>query len=301
MVLVSASAFAANSILGKVAYANGFHVFQLLATRFVLASVGMWALALFLGQSPLRIPPRSARRLFALGFFIYTAQSTSYFTALQTLPASLCVLIVYVYPSLTVLAGRLFLGRAITRWHVIALASSFAGIALLLGGAQFALGWGLVFAVAAPVIYTTYILLGEKLMTGVPALGASAVIFTGAALAFCVLAAAGGQIELPHGAGGWAIAFAIAVIPTMVAISLLMSGLSRVGASRAALLSTIEPVVTVALAAVVLGERLSVLQAVGGVLVVLAVVVVVEAARRTNARAVRIGTPPSGFIGDIRA
>ena len=274
MVLVSAAAFAANSILAKVAYDVGFHVFQLLAIRFVLAAMGMWGIALFLGQNPLRLERGRLLQLFALGFFVYTGQSTAYFLALQTLPASLCVLIVYIYPSLTVLAGWLFLRRAITRWHLTALVSSFLGIALLLGGAQFAFAWALVFAIAAPVIYTTYILLGEKVMAGTPALGASAVIFTGAALAFCILAPIAGQVALPRGLAGWSVGVAIAVIPTMVAISLFMAGLPRVGASRAALLSTIEPVVTVALAAVVLGERLTGVQAVGGLLVVLAVVVV---------------------------
>lgn len=277
MILVSAAAFAANSILAKLAYAAGFHVFQLLAIRFVLGALGMWGIALVLGQNPLRLQRRRLLQLFALGLFVYTGQSTSYFVALQTLPASLCVLIVYIYPSLTVIAGWLFFRRAVTRWHLIALASSFAGIALLVGGARFALAWALLFAVAAPVIYTTYILLGEKVMAGVPAAGASAVIFSGAAVSFCILATVTGELALPSGTRGWAVAVAIAVIPTMLAISLFMAGLPRVGASRAALLSTIEPVVTVLLAAVVLGERLSPIQLLGGLLV-LAAVVVVQAA-----------------------
>jgi drug/metabolite transporter (DMT)-like permease len=60
----------------------------------------------------------------------------------------------------------------------------------------------------------------------------------------------------------------------MLAITLFLGGLPRVGASRAALLSTWEPVVTVMLAAVILGDRLSVVQVIGGLLVLLAVVVV---------------------------
>lgn len=274
MVIVSAAAFAANSILAKLAYAAGFHVFQLLAIRFVLGALGMWGIALLLGQNPLRFGRRRLLQLFALGLLVYTGQSTAYFLALQTLPASLCVLIVYIYPSLTVLAGRLLFQRAITRWQIAALVSSFLGIALLLGGARFTLAWALVFAVAAPVIYTTYILLGERVMAGMPAAGASAVIFSGAALSFCILATFTGQAALPSDGRGWAVAFAIAIIPTMVAISLFMAGLPRVGASRAALLSTVEPVVVVLLAAVILGERLSAIQGLGGALVVLAVVAV---------------------------
>jgi len=53
-----------------------------------------------------------------------------------------------------------------------------------------------------------------------------------------------------------------------------MAGLPRVGAARAALVSTVEPVITVLLAVVILGERLSAVQVVGGVLVLLAVILV---------------------------
>ena len=274
MVLVSATAFGTISILAKVAYSVGFEVYQLLAFRFVVASLGMWGIALALRQNPLRLPRRRLLQLFALGAAVYTAQSLTYFLALQALPASLCILIVYIYPSLVVIAGWLFLRRSITRWHGIALMSSFLGVVLLLGGARFTLAWALIFAIVAPIIYTTYILLGERLMASVPAVGASAVIFTGAALAFCALGAFSRQLVLPRGASGWAVGIGIAVVPTMIAISFFMAGLPRIGANRASLLSTWEPVVTVLLAVILLGDRLSLVQAVGGLLVLLAVVVV---------------------------
>jgi drug/metabolite transporter (DMT)-like permease len=70
------------------------------------------------------------------------------------------------------------------------------------------------------------------------------------------------------------VAVGIALFPTMLAISLFMAGLPRVGAARAALVSTVEPVITVLLAAVILGDRLSGVQMGGGVLVLLAVILV---------------------------
>jgi len=100
------------------------------------------------------------------------------------------------------------------------------------------------------------------------------VIMSGAALAFCVLAALKHELALPRNSTGWAVGVGIALVPTMVAISLFLAGLPRVGAARAALLSTWEPVVTVVLAVVILGDRLSLLQVLGGVLVIVAVIVV---------------------------
>jgi drug/metabolite transporter (DMT)-like permease len=274
MVLVSATGFGTLAIFGKLAYQAGLGTEQTLAFRFLLAAIGMLVLARLLGQNPLRIERSRLLTLLALGAIFYTAQSLTFFIALRSLPASMVVLIAYIYPSLVVVAGWLFLRRAVSVWHGIALAASFAGVAMLVGGAHFQLSWALVLAIASPTVYTVYILIGERVMTAVPAVAASAVIMTGAAFAFCLLAALNNQVALPRSASGWAVGVGIALFPTMLAISLFLAGLPRVGAARAALISTWEPVVTVTLAVVVLGDRFSIVQVAGGMLVLLAVVLV---------------------------
>ena len=274
MVLISATGFGTNAVLAKLAYRAGLGTQQTLAFRFVLGAIGMWAIAVFLRQNPLRFERRRLLTLLALGGVFYTGQSLTYFLALRTLPASLCVLIAYIYPSLVVVAGWLFLGRKVSAVHTAALGASFLGVLLLVGGAQFQIAWALVLAIAAPTIYTGYILVGESVMSSVPAAGASAVITSGAALSFCIIAGFTGELAWPGTAAGWAVAFAIALFPTMVAISLFLAGLPRIGAARASLLSTWEPVVTVILAVVLLGDRFSITQFVGGVLILGAVIVV---------------------------
>lgn len=281
MVLVSATAFGTNGIFAKLAYRAGLGTTQTLAFRFVLAALGMWGLALVLRQNPLRFDRRMLASLLALGVVVYTAQSLTYFTALQTLPASLCVLIVYIYPSLVVIAGRLFLHRPVTRWHALALGASFTGLVLLVGGAELRIAWGLAFALAAPVIYTAYILLSERVMSAAPAVGASAVIMSGAGITFAAIAALQGQLRPPAGGDGWLVVVGLAVIPTMVAISTFLAGLPRVGAARASLLSTWEPVVTVVLAVVLFADRFTVVQAAGGLLIIAAVLMQAGRAGRT--------------------
>jgi drug/metabolite transporter (DMT)-like permease len=277
MVLASATGFGSLAILAKLGYASGLGTQQMLAFRFLLAAVGMVAVAALAGQNPLLMRRSHLLTLLSMGALFYSAQSLTYFLALRTLPASMVVLIAYIYPSLVVAAGWLFLRRAVTVKHVAALVASFLGLALLVGGARFQLTWALLLALASPVVYTGYILVGERVMGSVPALAASAVIMVGAAIGFSSIALVTNELTLPRGLGGWAVVVALALLPTMLAITLFLAGLPRVGASRAALLSTWEPVVTVMLAAVVLGDRLSVVQVLGGLLVLLAVVVVQSA------------------------
>ena len=282
--LVSATAFGTNGIFAKLAYREGLETTQLLSFRFVLAAAGMWGLALLLRQNPLRFDRRSLLALFGLGAIVYTAQSLTYFTALQTLPASLCVLIVYVYPSLVVIAGWLVLRRSVSRLHLLALVGSFAGLVLLVGGAELHVAWGLVFAIAAPVIYTAYILLSENVMARVKAIGASAVIMSGAGAAFCAIALFQGQLRPPSTSHGWLVVIGLALIPTMIAISTFLAGLPRVGAARASLLSTWEPVVTVVLAVILFQDRFTAIQAIGGLLI-LSAVLMQATRRRTENRA----------------
>jgi len=289
IVLISATAFGTNAILAKLAYRAGLGTSQTLAFRFVLGAIGMWVLAIALRQNPLRFTRRQLITLLALGGVFYTAQSLSYFTALRTLPASLVVLMAYLYPSLVVIAGWLFLSRAISAWQAVALVASFTGVVLLVGGAQFALSWALVLAIAAPTIYTGYILVGENVMSGVPAVGASAVIISGAGIAFSVIAAFQGELAFPDSAAGWGVVVAFAIVPTMIAISLLLAGLPRIGAARASLLSTFEPLVTIVLAVILFGDSFTGVQIVGGLLILLAVILQAgrEAGRAADVAPVR--------------
>jgi drug/metabolite transporter (DMT)-like permease len=69
----------------------------------------------------------------------------------------------------------------------------------------------------------------------------------------------------PPGTGvGWLAVGAIAIVCTVLAILFFSEGLERVGAVRASVLSTGEPVFTVALAAIILGEVVTPMRVLGG-------------------------------------
>jgi uncharacterized membrane protein len=162
MVLASATGFGTLSILAKLGYSAGLGTQQMLAFRFVLAAIGMVALAAIASQNPLQLGRTRLLTLLSMGALFYSAQSLTYFLALRTLPASLVVLIAYIYPSLVVAAGWIFLRRKVKAMHGMALAASFLGLVLLVGGAHFQLSWALLLALASPVVYTGYILVGQR-------------------------------------------------------------------------------------------------------------------------------------------
>jgi drug/metabolite transporter (DMT)-like permease len=132
---------------------------------------------------------------------------------------------------------------------------------------------GAAWGIAAAVIYSVYIIAGTRFAAGVPPIFASTIIISSAAVVYTVWGTLSGELRLDITGEVWLLAIAIAVICTVIAIVTFFAGLKLVGPSRAAIASTFEPAVTVFLAPLILQERITPEQIVGGALVLLSVMV----------------------------
>ncbi|ADB33004.1 protein of unknown function DUF6 transmembrane [Kribbella flavida DSM 17836] len=279
--LLSAACFGAMAIFGKFGYDAGVGVVDLLLVRFAIAAALLLAIAGTTGA--LRgVPRRSVVAGLALGGIGYATQSGLFFGALERMNASLLALIFYVYPALvTIVAIVLRRERASSR-RLAALLIASIGTALVLGGA--ATGdldrWGAALGFGAAVAYTVYILAGDHVGAGTPPVALSALVCTGAACTFAIVSAGHGGPQLDFAPSGWLWLTAIAVVSTVAAILAFFAGMARVGPSTASILSTLEPVVTVVLAAMLFTESLSSVQLLGGACVLGAVLVIQWPQRR---------------------
>jgi drug/metabolite transporter (DMT)-like permease len=284
--IASGAAFGAMAIFGKLAYGEGVTVGTLLAMRFALAAVLFWVLVARTGGfARLRaLPRRDVTIALGLGAVGYSAQATAYFAALRRMDASLLSLLLYTFPAIVTVAA-IVLGRARpNRRTVGALLLASVGLVLILAlpgtGALDPLGTAL--ALTAAVVYSTYLLTSEGVVSRVGPLVLSALVCTGAATTLTLAGIADGDLDLAavHPAG-YAWLAGIAVVSTVGAVGLLFAGIRRVGPTAASILSTSEPLVTVLLAFLAFGESLGPVQLAGGALVVGAAVVL--SARRPAA------------------
>lgn len=275
LVAVSAASFGAMAIFARTAYDGGADVTAVLFLRFALAAPCMAVLLRRQGG----VWPRGKvlAGLALMGGAGYVGQSLSYFTALTLASASLVALLLYAYPAIVTVASAVFLRTRLTPVRVGALGLALAGTALMVGPELSGRPLGVALGAAAAVIYSAYILAGSRLTPQAGALASSTVVIVSAAAVFAVIAAVQ-RPSFPATTTGWAAVVAIAVVSTVVAITTFFAGMERLGASDASTLSTIEPMVTVALAWAVLGERLSLPQFTGGALVLGAVVILARAA-----------------------
>ena len=274
--MVSAAGFGAMAIFGKLAYDEGVGTLTLLLVRFSLATALFAALLLLRREA---VPRAGARTGFVLGAVGYAAQAGLYFAALHHLDASLLSLVLYTYPAWVTLAG-LALGReSPTARRVAALVLSSTGLVIVLvaagTGAFDPLGSAL--ALAASFAYSAYILVADHVGPRMPPVALSTLVCAGAATTFAVAGLASGRLDLGFEPAGWMWLGAMAVVSTVVPISTFFAGLAQVGPSSAAILSTLEPVVTVGLAYLAFSEALTAVQLGGAALVLAAAVVLARA------------------------
>lgn len=248
-----------------------------------------------LGADPSGEPAaRAARRpalvaFFGLGCVGYAAQAGCYFAALRVMDASLVAILFYTYPALVTLAAALLGRERLTTRRACALGLTTVGVLLVLGGSGVSVlsPSGVALAVGAALTYTCYILTADRVGAHLPAVRMAALAMSGAASTMVAAAAVavltGPGIDLALSWRAWFWLACIAVISTVVAMVAFLAGITRVGPSTAAILSTLEPVVTVGLAAAVLGETPTLVQLVGGACVLACVVVLQTRPRASRA------------------
>lgn len=279
LVILSTLGFGSMAWFASTAYASGVTPSTLLALRFVLASLLLAPLVWFKGW---RLPRGGNLAGYVLMGLLYTAQSQSYFNALLYASSGLVALLVYVYPVLVTLLALMLGWEKADRQLLLLLVFASCGIAITIGGERHGNAAGIALGLLAALIYSVYILLGKRLSTSAQESGrnthplaASVVILATAACGNLGLALWDG-IALPGSLAGWAAVSMIALFSTALAIGFFLIGVQRIGASRASIVSTFEPVVTLVIGAVLLNERISLAQIVGGALVLLTVILLVR-------------------------
>lgn len=282
-VVASAAAFGAMAILARIAFASGVDTPTLLALRFAIAAVVMIAMSLL---RKVALPSGQTLAIVVLlGAIGYGGQAFSFFTALTLAPAGLVALLLYLHPALVALLAAAFLHERLTAVKLAALALALAGTVLTIApalassnGAPRGTGVviGIAFAVAAAIFYSLYIVVGAWIGRRVAAFPVSTVVIASAAALFVVVSLVRGP-HWPQTSAGWLAVLAIALLSTVAAITLYFVGLQRIGPTRASTLSTLEPLVTVTLAALVLGESIAPVQMAGGALILAAVVLLARA------------------------
>jgi drug/metabolite transporter (DMT)-like permease len=260
--ILAATSFALSDSFSKVVLNAGSDVLTLSTFRSLFSLVVFWA---WLRLRPPAVAHTPRQRWISLGIGVLFAGIVfGLFKAIELVGVSVSVLTYFIYPLLTGIAGA-WMGLDRLGWRGAAAAVvAFLGLALIVGAqpGAIALG-GLSFALGAAVLRTALMLATRAMLQGADALliswysiVSSTAVFAGASLVTW-------NWNSPQGAYGW---FALVLVGVMVTIAVitLFESIHRIGAFRSALIMNLEPLLATAISAPLLGEIITPLQALGG-------------------------------------
>jgi drug/metabolite transporter (DMT)-like permease len=281
LAIVAALGFSFKAILVKLAYPYGVDAITLLALRMAFAlPVFLWVGFTSSKNAP-ALSLRDWLAIAVLGVLGYYGASILDFLGLKYISAGLERLILFTYPTLTLLFGVVLHGRAITRRETLALVLCYTGIAAaFVHDLQFSgdtavvwIGGGFVFA--SSVSYALY-LSGSAGMIG--KLGAAR--FTALAMLASTAATAGHFLATqPFTAliqpwPVYALGAAMGLFCTVLPVFAQSAAIRRIGSGQAALVGMVGPLMTIAFAWLLLDEGFSTAQMAGAALVIAGVATV---------------------------
>lgn len=257
-----------------------FEPTDILFWRFVIAAPVAW-LVVFARARRGGPGARSADpKTFLIAGVVFGVLALFAFVSLDHLSASLYTVLIYTYPAMVAI-GSAMLGARPPRTVWLAIGVTTIGIALtvpeLFKGRADADLFGLVICMGNSALYAGYLVVTGRLIDTrstdrrdrrPPADGVTAGAWSLAgSLVFALGVAVVAGVQMPDSAAAVASLVGLAVISTVVASITLFAGMKTLPAHTAALIATLEPVLTLLWAVTILGESLVPLQIMGAVLV----------------------------------
>ncbi len=272
-----AALFSTKAIFIKLAYQDLANGALLLAWRMIFALpvfviVGVLTLRRrrLAGQAALTAV--QVLRAIGTGFIGYYVAAILDFKGLEYISAQMERLVLFTYPIFVMLLGWAFFGQRLTRLGLLGGFITYCGLAVVFGSGLFAGGEGVItgtlLVLGAALSFALYQLLAKR---NIQVLGAA--LFTAISLSTSAVAAIlhymveSGGMDFSAPPRFLMLAAGTAVIATILPSFLMNAGMAKIGPQSVAMISTLSPVVTIALAVWILGEPFTWADALGSALV----------------------------------
>jgi drug/metabolite transporter (DMT)-like permease len=279
---IASMGFGFLGVFGKMAFQTGLSVGEFMSYRFILAASLLWIFLLLFRPQWIRLKPKQIFIAALLGIFGYAFFSTLYFTAIDGLSITLAALLLYTYPFWVNLFSHFFTHEKVTRQEFGALLAASAGLLLLL--------WGHIevkniLAVAAglgsAISYAIYVMVSGRLQKDVRPISSALYVITFGALALSMFhhPSVAHVSEMTPLQGSTILG--IALICTVLPLTLELAALQKLKSNEVALLMMIEPVTAAILGAIIFGDRLEIRQIIGALIILAALTMNTLRAKKT--------------------
>ena len=271
--IIQAAFYSTMGIFGKLLYATGMDAQSTVILRFTCTTIILGIFMLIWRKQPL-ISRQKSVYLQAVFFFI---SSCTYFFAVESLTAGMTTVIFYMYPVAVAVISLFAFHEKLSGSTVIALVVSIAGLIFISGiinGELVLDPVGILFAIIACLAFAIYTVLIQKTGRSEESFTVTFTLSWTSLLASCIVFAPSVPGMFSINAYQIGIGCLIALLNTILPIVLYIVSVKRIGGTKASLLGISETPFSLGLAYLILGEQLTVLQAIGATLIVLGIAII---------------------------
>ena len=193
-------------------------------------------------------------------------------SAFDKIQVGLAILVFYFYPLLTGLYAWITGQEQLTRGLLLGLIGGFAGLVIALEvTANISNLFGLLFAAAASILMAANALLSSRILTPQNSMSVTLHMHIASALIFVIAFIIVGDADFPQNTWGWMSYFGVPFF-YMIGVTAFFYGISCIGAVRASVIMNLEPIGSIALGFIVLGQILSPSQLIGATCVIVSLI-----------------------------
>jgi drug/metabolite transporter (DMT)-like permease len=268
--IITAISFAVGDVFSKVVLTTGGDVLSLAMFRSVFSVVVIF---IWLRLKPPPVPHTPRQRMISLGVGVLFAGIVfGLFKSIELAQVPIAVLSYFVYPLVTGVIGTL-LGIDKLSWRgVTAAVVAFLGLALIVGAQPGSLALaGIGFAIGAACCRTATLLVTRAKLAGADTRLITWYTMLSSTAIFVAFSLATWHWQAPQTGYGWFALIVVSVVVTIAVITLFMS-IQRIGPFNTALIMNLEPLGATILSAPLLGELITPLQGLGGIIMLAALV-----------------------------
>ncbi|MEW9123910.1 MAG: DMT family transporter [Thermotaleaceae bacterium] len=269
LILFSAFGFALMPIFARFAYLSEISVPTLLFIRFTIASFFFFGY-IIVKKISFVLTPRDVFMLFILGTICYTLMSNFYLISVKYISVTLAVLILYTYPIIVSILSSILDKEIPSKKIILSLFISFIGLIMVLGTSIGQVSTlGIFFALGSSMVYSLYIILGNRVIRKIPSLITTAFITFFSSLGTFLLGWISKDISFHFQGNAWSWALGISLFSTIFAILAFFKGMELTGPTRASILSMAEPLFSILISILLFGDTLTISQQLGGFILLL--------------------------------
>jgi len=276
-IILSACAFGIMPILAKLSYRGGANTYSTLFLRFLFAAIMLFYYLKTKGIS-MKLTKKQLILITVIGVFGFTLATSSLYMSYNYISIGMASMIFYIYPSIVTILAYVVYKEKIYSRKIISLMISLIGIYILIdkGSVNFNIK-GIMFAGIAAVLYSLYVLgASHKEFKNINSYVLTFYISCASATVMFMAAKATNNFNIDISFYALVAILLIAFISTVVALMAFLEGVRLIGPSKASILSTIEPIVSLILGIIILGEPISSRIIIGSIMIVLSVVILTK-------------------------